>query len=141
MRDPNRYGFSPDELQRLFGRSGGYEGDAWMERGGQKAAAPQGSSEKRGFRWFSLGTNTINQTDHMEREFREMAEPVAKALHNTSPTRARFEYGRPSHWNLNEMTTTTFTADKPHGMPTGYRESVRGGVIEVTSNRTVKFTR
>lgn len=89
----------------------------------------------------SLGTNTINQTDHMEREFREMAEPVAKALHKTSPTRAHFEYGRPSHWNLNEMTTTTFTADKPHGMPTGYRESVRGGVIEVTSNREVKFTR
>lgn len=95
-------------------------------------------AQEAGRTHVNLGTNTINQTDHMEREFKRMADPVAKALHKASPTKAQFEYGRPSHWNLDEATTATFTADRPHGIPVGSRESFKGGEVEAINNTQVK---
>lgn len=135
MRDPNRYGFSPDELQRLFGRTGAYEGDAWMERGGKKAEAPQGSG-KRGFRWFGLGTNTIDQTDNLHEIIRQHAQPDADKLHSVSPTRANFRDVQPSHWNINKIRHITFTADRPHGFGHG-----RAGKVEVLNDTQVRIHR
>ena len=87
---------------------------------------------------ISLGTNVINQTDHLEREFKKMADPVGKALGRVSPTGARFNYGQPSSWNLREATETLFTANKAHGMPVGWRERFSGGDVEVISETQVK---
>ncbi len=73
MRDPNRYGYSPDELQRIFGRSGAYEGDAYLERGGKKAEAPQRASGNG--RTYSQVTRSDNwQMSQQERALAEGAD-------------------------------------------------------------------
>lgn len=131
-------------LDRLYGPPGGGNGSEdhglanWMFQEEHKAKLKHQASGGNGRTHISLGTNVINQTDHLEREFKRMADPVGKALGKVSPTGARFNYGQPSSWNLRESTETVFTANKAHGMPVGWRETFGGGDVEVINATQVK---
>lgn len=120
MRDPNRYGFSPDELQRLFGRTSAYEGDAWMERGGQKAEAPQGAGNGR---THSQVTKSDNQ--QMSQQERALAEG-AKRLDGMCRTGARVTGGNAYRSKIE------YQFNQPHGFGHG-----RSGKVEVPDDYRV----
>ena len=87
---------------------------------------------------INIGTSAINQTDHLAQKFQQKAQPVANALHKASPTKANFNYGQPSSWNLDNMSSATFTADRPHGFPVGHRDSFKGGEVESINDKQVR---
>lgn len=119
-----------------------HQGDTFHHvEGGNNGKKVQARGKGNGRTHVNLGTNEINQTDHLAQKFQQKAQAVADALHKVSPTKANFTHGQPNGWNLDNMTSATFTADRPHGIPVGHKHSFKGGEVEAINNTQARVTR